>query len=101
MQLGLYFFCQPKDSGAVWYHVGIREANGNIRKPINSEVAKLQFQQKKIEVMALTVLKHDFIRSSFDLGTGQIELCFTKGISAGSKRSDFRAFCGWVELSMV
>lgn len=101
MRLGLYFFCHPKGSGAVWYHVGIQEANGNIRKPTNSEVTKLQFHRDKIEVMALTVLKHDFIRSSFDLGTGQIELCFTKGISAGSKRFDFRAFCGWVELSMM
>jgi hypothetical protein len=101
MRLGLYFFCQPKDTDAVWYHVGIRDAHGNIRKPSNSEVTKLQFQRDKIEVMALTVLKCDFIRSGFDLDTGQIELCFTKGISARSKRFDFRAFCGWVELSMM
>lgn len=101
MRLGLYFYGHPKDSDSAWYHVGIRERDGNIRNPTNSESEKLQFHRQKIDEIAIDVLGNNFSHSYFEQETGEIELCFTKGISAGSEKFDFKVFCGWVELSLM
>ena len=96
MLLDVYYQSTCPGAGWVWYCASPKGVP--LDELTERQLDHMGTLSRRIELVGKHILADDLEAVDLEGFSGAIGMRFTKGISSGPKRLDFRSFIGWVEI---